>query len=59
MGDEIKEARETMRKAFEEDEGFKEGYISNIAMLLHDKYGVTDHEKRNNAAEDILRLIFW
>lgn len=55
----IKAARETMRGAFEEDEHFKHGYVSNIAMLLHDQYRITDYEERTQAAEDILRLIFW
>lgn len=58
-GNEIKDARETIWMAFEEDEHFKDGYISNIAMLLHDRYGITDYEERSRAAEDILRLIFW
>lgn len=55
----VAKARETMRMALEEDPSFKDGYISNIAGLLQDKYGVTDYEQRNRAAEDILRLIFW
>ncbi len=33
------------------------GYQANIAMLLHDKYGITDRDARNNAAIDILNLI--
>jgi hypothetical protein len=56
---EIKKARETMRKAFDEDPDFKMGYIANIAMLLHDNYGITDYDERNAAAEDILKLIFY
>jgi len=55
----IKKARKTMRKAFEKDGSLLVGYVSNIAMLLHDKYGMTNYEKRNRAAKDILRLIFW
>jgi len=55
----IEKARKTMRKAFEKDGALLVGYVSNIAMLLHDKYGITDYEKRNRAAKDILRLIFW
>ncbi len=56
---EIAKARETIRTAFERDKGFKIGYISNIAMLLHDRYGITDRETRNQAAEDLLQLIFY
>lgn len=53
----IKEAREFMAKKLE-DKGLRIGYVSNIAMLLHDRYGITDYETRNRAAEDILNLIF-
>lgn len=55
----IQRARNTIRKAFERDKHFKYGYVANIAMLLHDRYGITDFDKRNAAAEDILRLIFY
>ena len=40
------------------DEELRFGYQSNIAMLLHDQYGVTDYKERNQAAIDILNLIF-
>lgn len=59
---EIERARKVMRDAFEVDQesgGLKDGYISNIAMLLHDNYGITNYDKRNQAAEDILKLIFY
>lgn len=52
-------ARKTMRKAFEKDPNFAETYIANIAMLLHDRYGITDPIERNNAGTDILELLFW
>lgn len=55
----IAKARQTMRDAFEKDEGLKIAYISNIAMLLHDQHGITNYDKRNQAAEDILKLIFY
>jgi len=55
----IARARETMRNAFDADPDFKMVYIANIAMLLHDHYGITDYDKRNVAAEDILKLIFY
>ena len=32
-------------------------YRSNVAMLLNDRYGITDHETRNRAAAEILSLI--
>lgn len=54
----IAEARKTIRDVFEKDPEFKQGYVANIAMLLHDYHGITDYHKRNQAAEDILELIF-
>lgn len=54
----IKRARKKIRKALENDPGLKLGYVSNIAMLLYDKYGIKDYDERNKAAEDILNLIF-
>ena len=57
--DQIKRARKTMRDAFDKDPDFKMGYIANIAMRLHDHHGITNYDKRNAAAEDILELIFY
>ena len=54
----IKTLREMFRKELE-DEDLRIGYISNIAMLLHDRYGITDYKTRNRAAVDILKLIFY
>ena len=54
----FQEAREMMGKMLAEDEGLYQGYQANVAMLLHDKHGITDMEKRNKAADDILSLIF-
>ena len=54
----IQQARHTFAAAFAEDEGFHQGYIANVAMLLHDRYGIIDFETRNAAARDILKLIF-
>ena len=54
----IAKARKVMHNALEKDEGFRQGYIANIAMLLYDKYGLIDAKLRNKAAEDILKLIF-
>jgi len=53
----IRRARMTLREALK-DEDLRHGYVSNIAMLLHDRYGITDYETRNQAAEDILELLF-
>lgn len=54
----FQEARETMRDTFKEDPDFRYAYQSNIAMLLHDRHGITDYGARNVAADDILRLVF-
>lgn len=51
-------ARRKLCEAFREDEDFRRGYVDNIAMLLHDKYGIINYEQRNQAAEDIMKLIF-
>jgi len=55
---EFKAARRTMAKHLREDEGLRQTYEANVAMLLHDRHGITDHDKRNAAAKDILHLVF-
>ena len=54
----FQKARGVMGRKLKTDEDLREGYRSNIAMLLHDRYGITSHRRRNQAAEDILNLIF-
>ena len=54
----IQNARRKLCEAFESDEEFRQTYVANIAMLLHDKYGITNYYERNQAAEDIMKLIF-
>ncbi len=54
----IKRARKVMRDAFAADPGFRLSYQANIAMLLCDRYGITDHDKRNTAASDVIALVF-
>jgi len=51
-------ARQIFKDAFEDDEMFRFAYQSNIAMLLHDRYGITDWKKRNDAAIEIMAVIF-
>ena len=58
MSEKIQKARKTMRDAFKKDEGFRQGYVANIAMLLHDRHGIIAYDKRNKAADEILELIF-
>lgn len=55
---EIKNARKVFKDGFDEDPDFRYEYQSNIAMLLHDHYGITDHKTKNAAASDIIKLIF-
>ena len=62
----LKKARHDMRKAFEEDEGFRQGYVANIAMAIKDdltpaKVSNADkrHEFSNAMAEKILQLVFY
>jgi hypothetical protein len=62
MSNEIRDARETIRKAFEDDGGntpgsFKFTYISNMACLLHDQYG-TPMKLANEQSIKLLDLIF-
>ena len=57
MSRKIANARKTMRTSFKNDKDFEQAYISNIAMLLHDRYNITA-ETRNKAAKEILQLIF-
>lgn len=54
----VRDAREFIAAAFEADPDFRRTYVDNIAMLLHDKYGITDMETRNQAGDDIVRLVF-
>ena len=58
MSKEIIQAREIFKKAFEEDDSFRNVYKDNIAMLLHDRYGIINYKDRNNAANDIMAVIF-
>lgn len=54
----IRLARKIFKDSFEQDDGFRIAYQANIAMLLHDRYGITDIKKRNEAANEIMAVIF-
>ena len=54
----VKEARDFIAAQFAADSDFRRGYVDNVAMLLNDKYGITDMETRNRAGDDIVRLVF-
>jgi len=54
----VQRARNAMKEALEKDEDLELAYVANVAMLLHDRYNITDYITRNQAAKDILNLIF-
>lgn len=54
----VQKARQTIKKALIKDEDLMICYVSNIAMLLSDRYGITDFDERNDAAKEILNLLF-
>jgi len=54
----IKEARATIRDTFKADAGLYQSYVANVAMLLHDRYGIMDPVTYDAAARDVLQLIF-
>ena len=54
----FKKARSIMAKHLLEDGGLYIAYQANVAMLLHDRHGITGEKERNAAADDILHLIF-
>ena len=54
----FQESREVIKQELERDEELRYTYQSNIAMLLHNKFDLTNFEERNEVANDILKLIF-
>lgn len=57
----IKKARRTIRRAFEEDPEFKQTYIANVAMYLHDEVHGLDMEVKNireSKAEKLIDMLF-
>jgi len=52
------ECRRYMANTLKCDKGLFIAYQANVAMLLHDRYGIEDYETRNKAAAEILELIF-
>lgn len=51
-------SRRVMRAEFRADPDLRFGYVSNIAMLLHDQHGVSDVSRANAMADDVMRLVF-
>lgn len=54
----IQGARMTIWEALQNDPGLKEGYVSNIAMLIYDRLDGLEYKKRNDLANEILDLLF-
>ena len=54
------QARTIMRNAFADrrDGEVYSVYISNIAMLLHDRFDIKDYQERNSIAREIMKLVF-
>lgn len=54
----LPEARAIFKAEFQKNRSIRLQYQTSIAMLLHDKCGVTDLGTRNAVASDILTIIF-
>ncbi len=52
------QSRQRMSQAFRDDRGLYQAYHANIAMLVHDRHGVTDHTARNKLASEVMGLLF-
>lgn len=50
-------ARKILIDAFR-DPDFLRVYVDNIAMLVHDQFGITDPEKRNALGAAVMNLLF-
>ena len=53
----IEKARKLFKEALEKDEELRYGYQSNIAMLLNDRFDITNFKERNEGANAILKLM--
>lgn len=51
-------ARRHIAWKLQADGGLRIGYVANVAMLLSDRYGMTEPATRDEAARAILCLIF-
>lgn len=55
----IEEARKTIKEALEKDPELEWAYVSNVAMVLHDRYGITDFIELAKATKEILKVLFY
>jgi len=51
-------ARQLMSETLMENEELYLTYQAHVSWLLHDKYGITNKTLMNQAADDILSLLF-
>jgi hypothetical protein len=51
-------ARKHIAWKLQADHGLRIGYVANVAMLLSDRYGMTEPATRDEAARAIICLIF-
>lgn len=54
----IQGAKMTIWESLQNDPRFKDVYVSNIAMLIHDRLGGVEYGLRNGLANEILDLLF-
>lgn len=52
------QARQRMSQAFREDKGLLLAYHATVAMLVHDRYGITEKVTRDKLASEVLATIF-
>lgn len=56
--DSFVQARQRMSQAFRADKGLFQAYHANVAMLVHDRHGITDKTARDRLASEVLGMIF-
>lgn len=54
----VAEAREVIAQAFKDAPDFRRTYIANIWCILMDRLNVTDVEKADAVADEIIKLCF-
>jgi len=56
----VKEARETMKRAFKKDPDLRRGYVDNVACIIMDNIPgfKKSKEKRDAVAEKIIKRLF-
>ncbi len=55
----IQKAAKIIVEAFIKDPDFYRTYIDNVAIILYDRFGITDKAKRDTVADEIMKRIFF